>query len=90
MDTRDFDLLQLIRNGQQSFKPAEGETEGSDSWAERVDRLLRLRDRGLIRMPDPPKVFMTARGGYRIAGPCEITADGRDAIERHRVRDHEA
>lgn len=81
MDARDHRLLLRIKGGERVFKPVEGQ-EAADEWLDTVERLLRLRSQGLIRMPEPRRYYMTAQGGYQIAGPCELTADGRDAVER--------
>ncbi len=84
MDTRDFDLLKRIKTGQQMFKPQDAGGQDSDEWSAQVERLLRLRTKTLIRMPDPRRYQGTGkREGFAMAGPCELTADGRDAIERH-------
>ncbi len=82
MDVRDFALLMRIKSGERVFRPAEG-GEAADDWLDLVERLLRLREKRLIRMEDPLRFYMTAEGGYAMAGPCDLTADGRDAVERH-------
>jgi hypothetical protein len=83
MDARDFEVLQAISQGQRVFKPESADDAASPGWLQKVQRLIRLRDQGLIKMADPPKTFMKAAGGYMIAGPCELTADGYDEIERY-------
>lgn len=86
MDRRDFDLLERVKAGQQMFKPEDAGGQESDEWSAQVERLLRLRSQQLIRMPDPRRYYGTGSGGYALAGPCELTADGRDVIERHAGR----
>jgi hypothetical protein len=44
---------------------------------------LRLSQRGLIRMPPPRKTFLMPGAGYRVVGPCELTAEGYDLLERY-------
>lgn len=83
MDQRDLTLLQAIKAGTIVFTPDAGESDQSDSWADRVERLIRLSSQGLIRMPAPRRSMQSAHGGYLAAGPCELTADGRDALQRH-------
>jgi hypothetical protein len=80
IDPRDHELLRRIAGGEQHFKPEEGEETDSPSWLQRVERLRRLRDRGWIRMNDPERYYN--QPGYTDAGPCELTADGWDVVER--------
>jgi hypothetical protein len=80
IDPRDHELLQRIAKGELVFEPDEGEDSDSPSWLQRVERLRRLRDRGYIRMDDPERYYN--QPGYPQAGPCELTADGWDLLER--------
>jgi hypothetical protein len=82
MDIKDFDLLQRIAGGEKTFSPPTDPAQQPE-FDRAVARLVRLAERGLIRMPAPKKAFMTAGAGYIIAGPCELTADGYDQLDRH-------
>jgi hypothetical protein len=84
IDPRDLELLRRIQGGEEAFRPAEGQRGNEPEWLDTVERLRRLADRGLIRMPEPEKFFLMPGAGYLIVGPCELTADGRDALNRHR------
>jgi hypothetical protein len=48
-----------------------------------IDRLRSLRDRGLIRLPDS-RIMRGQDGRILGAGPCDLTAAGREALERDR------
>jgi hypothetical protein len=81
MDSEDVELLKLIADGTTHFRPVQDEPSDSPRWVGQVERLRRLRSQGLIRMPDPEKY--DDRPGYAAgAGPCELTADGRDVLGR--------
>lgn len=81
MDVRDLEVLRRIQAGERVFKPSES-ADAKDQFSELVARLVRLSERGWIRMPPPRKSFMSAGAGYTIAGPCDLTADGYDELER--------
>ena len=55
MDPEDVELLELIAGGTTHFRPAPDEPSDSPRWVGQVERLRRLRDNGLIRMPEPQK-----------------------------------
>ena len=81
MDPEDVELLKLIADGTTHFRPVQDEPSNSPRWVGQVERLLRLRSQGLIRMPEPEKY--DDRPGYAAgAGPCKLTADGRAALGR--------
>ena len=48
-----------------------------------VDHLRQLRDRGLLRL-DEGRIMKSQRGRYLMAGPCDLTDAGREALERDR------
>lgn len=79
-DPRDHELLQRIADGQSVFEPAEGEATDAPTWLRAVERFRRLRSRGYIRMPEPDRFFN--QPGYQRVGPCELTADAWDLLER--------
>ena len=69
MDPEDVELLKLIADGTKHFRPVQDEPSDSPRWVGQVERLLRLRSQGLIRMPEPEKY--DDRPGYAAgAGPC--------------------
>ena len=81
MDPEDMEVLKLIADGTTHFLPVQDEPSDSPRWVGQVERLRRLRNDGLIRMPEPEK--HDDRPGYTAgAGPCELTADGRDVLGR--------
>ena len=81
MDPEDVELLKLIADGTTHFLPVQDEPSDSPRWVGQVERLRRLRSDGLIRMPEPEK--HDDRPGYTGgAGPCELTAEGRDVLGR--------
>jgi hypothetical protein len=82
MDINDLELLQRIASGTKTFSRPDDQARQAE-YDRTVARLVRLAERGLIRMPAPKKSFMTAGAGYMIAGPCELTADGYYELERH-------
>jgi hypothetical protein len=42
-----------------------------------------LRDRGLLRL-DEGRIMKSQRGGYLMAGPCDLTEAGRGALDQDR------
>jgi hypothetical protein len=81
MDAKDRELLKLIGEGTTDFRPVQDEPSDSPRWADQVDRLRRLRSAGLIRMPEPTRD--DDQPGYPAGvGPCELTAEGRDALRK--------
>jgi hypothetical protein len=83
MEQIDFDLLCRLEAGESVFQPA-GQTEDTrELFAQTVERLLQLRDRGLVRFPEG-RIAMNAQGAYLMVGPCDLTEAGRRAIERDR------
>jgi len=84
MDAEDLQLLKLIAGGANSFRPVQDEPSDSPRWAKQVERLQRLDREGLIRMPEPERD--ANKPGYPAAvGPCELTAEGREALGRRNV-----
>jgi hypothetical protein len=79
MDPRDLELLQQIASGVRQFKPNVGEASDAPRWLQQVERLRRLQRSGYIRMPEPQRYY--GRRGYTQVGPCELTAEGHDALE---------
>lgn len=81
MDPRDLDLLRRVAGGTRHFKPEEGEATDAPRWLQQVERLQRLRRDGYIRMPEPRRYYH--QPGYTQVGPCEVTAEGYDALDRY-------
>lgn len=72
-------LLARAEHGH-TFRASEA---GEAGFATLVDQLRSLRDRGLLRL-DEGRIMMSERGGYLMAGPCDLTEAGRTALERDR------
>jgi hypothetical protein len=75
----DVRLLVLAERGH-TFRP-EDAVEGLFDVL--IDNLISLRDRGLLRLDDG-RIMMSGRGRYLMAGPCDLTAAGRGALEQDR------
>ena len=81
MDAEDMELLKLIAGGATDFRPVQDEPSDSPRWVQEVERLQRLRREGLIRMPEPTRD--DHQPGYPAAvGPCELTAEGREVLDK--------
>lgn len=79
IDAQELELLKLMADGAMYFRPVQDEPSDSPRWTGQVERLLRLRGEGLIRMPEPERD--DDKPGYPAGvGPCELTAEGRDAV----------
>jgi hypothetical protein len=48
-----------------------------------VGHLVELRERGLLRLEDGP-IMRSQRGGYLMAGPCDLTEAGSRSLEQDR------
>ncbi|MGN6392962.1 MAG: hypothetical protein ACTHM9_12030 [Gemmatimonadales bacterium] len=48
-----------------------------------IDHLRQLRDRGLLRLEEG-RIMKSQRGRYLMAGPCDLTEAGRQALEQDR------
>jgi hypothetical protein len=78
----DVQLLGRIEGGEHTFHPGSGSSEG-DQFAQLVEQLRSLRDRGMIRLPD--RRIMRGQGGpLLVAGPCELTRKGWQALDQDR------
>jgi hypothetical protein len=75
----DVRLLTLAEHGY-TFRPSDAAEGVFDVL---VDHLRQLRDRGLLRL-DEGRIMKSQRGGYLMAGPCDLTDAGRQALERDR------
>ena len=78
----DYELLDRIDNGEQIFR-VDRTKEGLRAFADQVDRLLSLRARQWIRLPDA-HISRGADGQSLVIGPCELTPLGREELQRDR------
>ena len=79
LDAEDRELLKLIAGGTTHFRPVQDEPSDSPRWEQQVERLRRMQREGLIRMPEPERD--PDQPGYPAGvGPCELTADGQNAL----------
>jgi len=81
MEAEDRVLLKLIAAGTTHFRPVQDEPSDSPRWARQVERLQRLAREGLIRMPEPE--WDAGKGYATGVGPCELTGEGRAALNGH-------
>jgi hypothetical protein len=75
----DVRLLALAEEGH-TYRPVDAADGLFDLL---VDNLRSLRDRGLLRV-DEGRIMKSQRGGYLMAGPCDLTEAGRDALDQDR------
>ena len=78
----DFALLTRLDTGEHTFRPGTQPRPG-ESFEGLVAELLSLRERGLVRFPDS-KIMTRTDGKYLGVGPVDLTAAGREALERDR------
>lgn len=83
MDQADFHLLGRLDAGQSVFRPFDNTDEAREAFQVTVQRLLLLRDRGLVRLPEG-RVGRNRDGRIIVAGPCDLTPAGQEALERDR------
>jgi hypothetical protein len=84
MDPKDVELLNQMAAGNTYFRPMQDEPSDSPRWLRQLEQLGRLRSQGLIRMPEPEK-FENQPGYPGGVGPCELTADGRDVLDKFKA-----
>jgi hypothetical protein len=75
-------LLGRIEGGEHTFRPGSGSSKG-DQFAQLVEQLRSLRDRGMIRLPDS-RIMREQAGPLLAAGPCDLTRRGRQALQQDR------
>jgi hypothetical protein len=83
MTQAEYDLLLRLETGPAIFDPTEPGTDGHEAFQWTVVRLLELRARGWIRLPDGG-ITRDADGKATLAGPCHLTEAGRRALEDDR------
>lgn len=75
----DVRLLKLAEPGY-TYRPGDAAEGVFDVL---IDNLRQLRDRGLLRL-DEGRIMKSQRGGYLMAGPCDLTEAGRGALDQDR------
>jgi hypothetical protein len=75
----DIRLLVLAEHGH-TYRPKDVAEGGFDLL---IAHVRDLRDRGLLRLEEG-RIMRSERGGYLMAGPCDLTDAGRRALERDR------
>jgi hypothetical protein len=83
MTQAEYDLLLRLETGPTVFHPTEPGPEGREPFQWTVVRLLELRARGWIRLLDG-RIPRDEDGRAILAGPCDLTAAGRRALEDDR------
>jgi len=79
LSNADVRLLTLAEHGH-TFRPADA---AEDVFDVLVDHLRQLRDRGLLRLEEG-RIMKSQRGVYLMAGPCDLTEAGRQALKQDR------
>ena len=82
LSDEDFALLTRLEAGEHTFRPGTHPRPG-ESFEGLVTQLLSLRERGLVRFADS-KIMTRTDGKYLGVGPVDLTAAGREALERDR------
>ena len=75
----DVHLLTRIEGGEGVFRSSSPMQTG-DSLEQLVGRLIALRDRGLVALPDS-RIMRNQEGRVLGAGPCNLTPAGQEALE---------
>jgi len=79
LSNADLRLLTLAEDGY-TVRPSDAAEGVFDVL---IDHLRQLRDRGLLRLEEG-RIMKSQRGGYLMAGPCDLTEAGREALEQDR------
>jgi hypothetical protein len=79
LSAADVRLLKLAEPGY-TYRPSDAAGGVFDLL---IDNLRQLRDRGLLRL-DEGRIMKSQRGGYLMAGPCDLTEAGRGALDQDR------
>ena len=83
MTQAEQDMLLRLETGPAVFHPTAPGPEGREAFQWTVVRLLELRARGWIRLLDE-RITRDEDGQAILAGPCDLTAAGRRALEDDR------
>jgi hypothetical protein len=79
LSDEDARLLALAEHGY-TFRPKDA---SAGEFNALIGHLVELRDRGLLRLEDG-RLMKSQRGGYLMAGPCDLTEAGHRALEHDR------
>jgi hypothetical protein len=79
LSDEDVRVLGLAQGGY-TFRP---EDAANGDFSALVGHLVELRERGLLRLEDG-RIMRSQRGGYLMAGPCDLTEAGSRALEQDR------
>lgn len=83
MAQAEYDLLSRLEQGESVFRADGAGPVGHEAFAELVARLLALRSQGWIRLPDS-RIMRDQAGRAIVAGPCDLTEAGRQALDQDR------
>ena len=75
----DVHLLTRIEGGEGVFR-ASSPMQAGDSLEQLVRRLIALRDRGLVALPES-RIMRNQEGRVLGAGPCSLTTAGQEALD---------
>jgi hypothetical protein len=83
MRQAECELLTRIEQGTTTFRPAEPGPGIDGAFTRTFEVLLALRQHGWIRLPDG-RITRDRTGRVMLAGPCDLTEAGQQALERDR------
>jgi hypothetical protein len=83
MTQAEYEVLTAIERGTSVFRPQEVAPGVDASFDRTFEVLLALRLRDWIRLPDG-RITRDRTGRVLLAGPCDLTEAGREALERDR------
>jgi hypothetical protein len=83
MTQAEYELLTRIEQGTTTFRPGELGPGIDGAFTRTFELLLALRQHGWIRLPDG-RITRDVGGRVMLAGPCDLTEAGRQALERDR------
>ncbi len=83
MTQSEYELLVRIEGGDSVLRPDDPGPGGRDAFQPTIELLLKLRARGWVRVPDSAIPRDPADKAMQ-AGPCDLTAAGRRALEDDR------
>jgi hypothetical protein len=78
----EIQLLSRLEQGESIFQPS-SPMQADDSIEQLVERLISLRDRGLVALTDG-RIMRNQAGRILGAGPCGLTPAGREALSQDR------
>jgi hypothetical protein len=72
-------ILSRLAAGEHTFRPSSSPDHAA--FDVMVEQLKVLASRGLIRLPEN-RISRRESGAYMMVGPCDLTAKGKEALER--------